>query len=104
MITLLQVPGSQDIGAALAQTSGPIYTYLYLIATVLFILGIKRLGKIRTARSGNQFAAVAMLLAIVTAILETGQVSWPLIITGLVVGMQVRRARAISQYCTKQLP
>ena len=79
----------QDNNAAPAETSDPIYTYLYLIATVLFIRGIKRLSKVRTARSGNQFAAVGMLLAIVTAILETGQVSWTLIVIGLVIGSAV---------------
>ena len=38
--------------------SDPIYTYLYLVATVLFILGLKRLSRVRTARSGNQLAGL----------------------------------------------
>ena len=37
----------------------------YLIASLLFILGLKRLSNPRTARSGNQMAAVGMVLAIV---------------------------------------
>ena len=40
-----------------------IHTYLYIVATILFILGIKRLSGVRTARSGNRFASVGMLLA-----------------------------------------
>jgi len=36
----------------------------YMLAALLFILGIKRLARVRTAQSGNQVAAVAMLLAI----------------------------------------
>ena len=36
----------------------------YMLAALLFILGIKRLARVRTAQSGNQIAAVAMLLAI----------------------------------------
>ncbi|MCB9870273.1 MAG: NAD(P)(+) transhydrogenase (Re/Si-specific) subunit beta [Planctomycetes bacterium] len=63
-----------------------LYTYLYLAATVLFIWGIKRLGKVKTARSGNQLAAVGMLIATVTAIAETQKVSWTLIAVGLILG------------------
>jgi len=37
----------------------------YLIASLLFILGLKRLSNPRTARSGNQMAAVGMVLAII---------------------------------------
>jgi NAD(P) transhydrogenase subunit beta len=66
--------------------SDPIYTYLYLVATVLFILGLKRLGKVRTARSGNQLAGAGMLLAIVTALAETPHVSGWMIAVGLIIG------------------
>jgi NAD(P) transhydrogenase subunit beta len=38
---------------------------LYLVATAFFILGIKRLSKVKTARSGNQLSAIGMLIAIV---------------------------------------
>jgi NAD(P) transhydrogenase subunit beta len=37
---------------------------IYLISSVLFILGIKMMGKTHTARKGNFFSGVAMLLAI----------------------------------------
>ena len=37
-------------------------TLLYLLAGVLFILGLRGLGSPRTARRGNQIAAVGMLL------------------------------------------
>ena len=43
---------------------------IYLLSTVLFIFGIKRLSKVKTARQGNTLAAVGMLLAIVGALLE----------------------------------
>jgi NAD(P) transhydrogenase subunit beta len=66
--------------------SDPIYTYLYLVATVLFILGLKRLSKVRTARSGNQLAGAGMLLAIVTALAETPHVSGWTIAVGLIIG------------------
>lgn len=37
----------------------------YLIASLLFILGLKRLSNPRTARSGNQMAAIGMVLALI---------------------------------------
>ena len=79
MITFLQ--DSSDPASA-----SPIYTYLYLFATILFISGIKGLSKVRTARRGNQMAAVAMLIAIVTALAETQAVHWILIVIGIIVG------------------
>ena len=35
----------------------------YLVAAVLFIVGLKRLNTPATARSGNRLSAVGMLLA-----------------------------------------
>jgi NAD(P) transhydrogenase subunit beta len=37
----------------------------YLVASLLFILGLKRLSNPRSARSGNQMAAIGMVLAII---------------------------------------
>lgn len=53
-----------------ALISKPVATYFYLAATICFILGIKRLGKVKTARSGNQLAGFGMLLAVVTVVME----------------------------------
>ncbi|MDC1141629.1 NAD(P)(+) transhydrogenase (Re/Si-specific) subunit beta [Planctomycetota bacterium] len=61
----------------------------YIISIVLFMVGIMRLGKIKTARSGNQLAAAAMLVAVVAALLEMGTISPVFIIIGLVVGSAV---------------
>lgn len=41
----------------------------YLVASVLFILGIKNLGKTKDARKGNVISAVGMLIAIVATLL-----------------------------------
>ncbi|NVO02143.1 MAG: NAD(P)(+) transhydrogenase (Re/Si-specific) subunit beta, partial [Bacteroidetes bacterium] len=37
----------------------------YILASILFIVGLKRLSHPETARSGNILAAVGMVLAIV---------------------------------------
>jgi len=36
---------------------------VYMAAAFLFVFGIKRLGRVRTAQRGNQIAALGMLLA-----------------------------------------
>lgn len=42
----------------------------YLIASVMFIIGIKMLGKVSTARRGNAVSASAMLIAILITLLD----------------------------------
>ncbi len=60
--------------------------FLYLIAAVLFILGLKRLSSPATARAGNRLAALGMLLAIVITLLDRQVVSFAVIAAGIVVG------------------
>ena len=45
-------------------------TVLYMVSSVLFIRGIKLLGKADTARQGNRLSAIGMLIAVVTVFLE----------------------------------
>ena len=40
----------------------------YLLSSILFILGLKKLGSPKTARRGNQFAMTAMLIAIIVTL------------------------------------
>ena len=60
--------------------------FLYLIAAVLFIIGLKRLTSPATARTGNQYASVGMLLAIVVTLFDAGIIGYGAIVAGLVVG------------------
>ncbi len=62
---------------------------LYLISSVMFTLGIKRLSKVKTARQGNTLAALAMLLAVIGTALELGWVDPTFILGGLVVGTAI---------------
>jgi len=60
----------------------------YLVASVLFIYGIKMLGRQTTARRGNLLSAVGMLIAVAATLLLAGmRYEW--IILGLVVGAAV---------------
>ena len=61
-------------------------TLAYLLAAVLFILGLKRLSKVRTSRQGNLLAGVGMLLAMVTVLVTETDIGWAWIIAGLVIG------------------
>jgi NAD(P) transhydrogenase subunit beta len=68
---------------------------IYLVSAVLFIFGIKRLSKVKTARQGNTLAAVGMLLAIVGALLELGTVDYRWIAGGMVLGAIIGAVFAI---------
>ena len=57
----------------------------YIIASILFILGIKMLGKPERARMGNLVSALGMLLAI-TAVLFECCLSFEWVIVGLIIG------------------
>lgn len=59
---------------------------LYLAAAVAFIVGLRRLGGPRTARSGNRIAAAGMLAAIVITLVDEGIVNWATVVAGLAVG------------------
>lgn len=62
----------------------------YLVASVLFIFGIKMLGKTSTARKGNLYSALAMLLAIVATFYGKSLLSeweiWVAILVGSAIG------------------
>lgn len=65
----------------------------YLVAGVLFILGIKGLGKPKTAVRGNILSALGMLLAVVVTLLDV--VNFELIIAGVAVGAIVGALMAL---------
>ncbi|HGY56939.1 MAG TPA: NAD(P)(+) transhydrogenase (Re/Si-specific) subunit beta [Caldithrix abyssi] len=61
----------------------------YLIAAVLFILGLKNLGSPKTARRGNLLAMLGMLLAIVVTLLDKSILDYTYIIAGMVIGAAI---------------
>ncbi len=61
----------------------------YLLASVLFILGLKGLAHPRTAVRGNLIGALGMLLAIVATLWGGGIVRWEWIVGGLIIGTAV---------------
>jgi NAD(P) transhydrogenase subunit beta len=67
----------------MSSTAAPI---LYLLAAVLFILGLQMLSSARTAARGNAIAAVGMAIAIVVTLLKQGVLNWEWVLAGVVVG------------------
>ena len=48
----------------------------YMIACIFFIRGIKMLGKADTARKGNFYSSIGMLIAVVAVLFESGLSNW----------------------------
>jgi NAD(P) transhydrogenase subunit beta len=61
----------------------------YLSSIVLFMVGIQRMSKVRTARNGNHLAMLGMLLAVAGQLVETHVVPPWTMLAGLVAGAAV---------------
>lgn len=73
----------------------------YLIASVLFVVGIKMLGKTSTARQGNMYSALAMLIAVAVTLLDRNVLSYTEIFVTIIlasaVGLYVARKVEMTQ-------
>jgi NAD(P) transhydrogenase subunit beta len=72
-----------------ANTVFNITNTVYILASILFIVGLKRLAHPSTARNGNRLAAVAMLMAVVVTLIDRNIVRIEWIIVGVVIGALV---------------
>ena len=68
---------------------------IYLLAAVLFIVGIKAMTRPKTAVRGNLLSAVGMLLAVVVTLLDRGIVRYEYIVAGVVAGTLVGTVMAM---------
>jgi NAD(P) transhydrogenase subunit beta len=66
--------------------SDSITNFAYLVASVLFIYGLKGLTHPRTAVKGNMTGALGMLLAIVVTLLHRDIIDYKFIIAGIIIG------------------
>ncbi|MBK7106169.1 MAG: NAD(P)(+) transhydrogenase (Re/Si-specific) subunit beta [Ignavibacteriae bacterium] len=62
---------------------------IYLIASVLFIFGIKQLGSPKTARQGNFLSALGMFLAIVITLFDQRVLTFEYILIGIIIGSAI---------------
>ena len=58
----------------------------YLLAASLFIIGLKQLGSPATARQGNLWASVGMLLAVVATLINQSVLNYSMILVGIIIG------------------
>ena len=77
---------------------------LYLVAVILFIVGLRGLAGPKTAPTGNKIAAVGMFVAVLATLL-TVRHNWLLILAGLVVGaaLGVPAARRVPMTAMPQM-
>ena len=75
----------------------------YVLAAILFILGIKRLSSPKTARSGNTIASVGMLIAIVATLVSYDLLDFQTIAIGMIIGAIIGAFFAIKVEMT-QMP
>ncbi|MBU0528748.1 NAD(P)(+) transhydrogenase (Re/Si-specific) subunit beta, partial [bacterium] len=67
----------------------------YVLAAVLFIIGLKKLSHPKTARNGNTIAAVGMLIAIVATLVGFDVLDYKLIVIGMIIGSIIGATFAI---------
>ena len=58
----------------------------YVVASILFIFGIKRLSHPKTARMGNQLASFGMLIAVVATLIYFGDIDFTQVAIGIAIG------------------
>ncbi|QHT71581.1 NAD(P)(+) transhydrogenase (Re/Si-specific) subunit beta [Rhodocytophaga rosea] len=70
----------------------------YLISSVLFIVGIKMMNKTPTARQGNIYSSIAMLIAIVATLIQVNVLTLPEMFACMLIGT------VIGTYYAKKVP
>ncbi|PZX59136.1 NAD(P) transhydrogenase subunit beta [Algoriphagus ratkowskyi] len=61
----------------------------YLVASIMFVMGMKLMNKTKSARQGNQLSALGMLIAIVATLVQIEAISFVEIIGCMVVGSAI---------------
>lgn len=62
---------------------------VYLLASALFILGIKMMGKTATARKGNLLSSLAMFLAVIVTLMDAKVVTYTELFICIVIGSAI---------------
>ena len=68
----------------------------YILSAILFIIGIKRLGKIKTARQGNFLSALGMLIAIIATLFKMDAIPLNWVLGGIALGTIIGAFSAIN--------
>jgi len=68
---------------------------VYILASVLFIFGLKMLGSPETAKKGNLVSAIGMLIAVVVTLLDQNIVDYTWILIGITLGTIIGATAAL---------
>ena len=71
------------------ETSEILIKLAYLASSLLFIFGIKQMGRTSSARSGNLYSAIAMLIAIVATLVDSKVLTYTEIMVGILIGSAI---------------
>lgn len=82
---LLELFGNNSDGESLSA----ILQFGYMVASVLFILGLKNLSSPATARKGNALSAIGMLFGVVITLLDHQILGFDLMMAGILIGSLV---------------
>lgn len=63
--------------------------FSYLLAAVLFIIGLKNLSSPRTAPRGNLLGAIGMAIALIVTLLDRGVLSYTWVLLAIVIGSAI---------------
>jgi proton-translocating NAD(P)+ transhydrogenase subunit beta len=69
--------------------------FAYLIASICFIMALRGLSSPDTARTGNVYGVVGMLIAVVTTLAAPGVLSFSMIILGVLIGGTIGTVAAL---------
>lgn len=68
----------------------PVITQLsYILAVILFVLGLRYLNSPATARRGNMLASIGMFVAVVVTLLDRGILHYETILIGILIGSAI---------------
>ena len=70
-------------------SNNPIVLIAYLIASILFIIGIKMMGNTKTARNGNLYSSVGMLIAVLATVVQVRAITLIDIIICIIIGSAI---------------
>ena len=77
----------------------------YIVATILFIVGLRQLSSPKTARNGNRLAAIGMFVALVATLVHRDVTHFGIIALGLPIGaiLGIVSARRVAMTAMPQM-
>jgi len=74
---------------------GVVVPVLYLVSAIVFVVGMKGMTRVQSARRGNFLSSLAMLLAIVATLLKLGTIDYRWIVAGVALGSLIGAVTAV---------